>query len=461
MPYVPIDEDGELLVDKSLVQYMSELKRATAQHNLLASISRIAGFIPAFDEAWPSKRSFETTNATIWELVNYCYKFHKRGDLEPDLPFLRISNSYEIQDVKSYDDGPIPMENTLQVSKEGAVLIHASMNRLSSLCVYVVQDSARPPDEDDLARIIKRTFEDKDVYHTTNNNGTSNLRTQKRYRDIWNLQKPYGVFCSYGGPSFSKWLRELKKPLPTRQGSPRGLRDTGLIIFEREYNPWLDPRLLHGGPFADWKRKFLRRLFKSEAAAWVRVAERKRQQGIDCCDFCATELDESAVDYDNNDATLCYTCDEQLDVVGNWGFPLWVKELLIKALHTAPTTNLPADLPLVPGSLNIRTLRVCLFRSSSQRHGDHDSHQESERDSDRCFWRFGSGPEYSSTGNVRSLEVLSNVELHNQQNGSTGSHRQVDEASSGSPEEKSSRVKRKRSVETARRRQKRRATPRS
>jgi hypothetical protein len=77
--------------------------------------------------------------------------------------------------------------------------------------VYIVQDSAEVPTEDDLARIIMRTFGDNDVYHTTTENGTTNLRTEKIYRDIWNLADPYGVFFSYGHANFFKTARKFRQ----------------------------------------------------------------------------------------------------------------------------------------------------------------------------------------------------------------------------------------------------------
>ncbi|KAL5001181.1 hypothetical protein BDV10DRAFT_182743 [Aspergillus recurvatus] len=348
-----------------MVDRVSLLKNASSRHNLLACITRCAGYMDTSVELSPDRALFIPSEPLIWELINSTYKFLKKGDLEPELPFLRVSGCLDTQSGLFTDDtGSLPVYSDLTVSKEGAVLITGGdlRNRQCSpakLCVYLTESSAaQPPQPADLARIIKTTFENCDVYHTTRDNGTLNLKTEKEYRDIWNLKDPYGFFFSYGGPSFFKWLKAMDSPVPTRQGSPRGPTDTGQILFSREYSPWHDPRHIYGGPWADLKKKFLKRFFEAEATAWIEIARQRKIQGINCCDFCAEDqgwdYEWEGQDYDSlydaSDAesaddhspNLCEECKANLDLFGSAAFPVWVIELLSRALregYEAPTGN--------------------------------------------------------------------------------------------------------------------------
>lgn len=303
-------------------------------------------------------------------------------------------------------------DDHLRVSNQGAVLIYGDCHRHLSgrsqtpICVYLVRDSLEPPSQDELGLIIKRTFEDHDVYHITRDYGTLNPRNGKESRDIWNLASPYGVFFSCGGSSFVKWLRRLGEPLPTRQGSPRGRHATGRVMFKREYSPWHDPRLIYG-VYRRQTKKFFKRLFVAEVTAWAKIAQERIRQGNDCCPLCATidperpdgrsdfevestdgDLDESDSDVNldlastplpssqNQDQRgsdlsrsesdiesqtdseadlahisagfeldLCELCAEDVGIYGDW--PAWLKkvirEALGKAISAAATDDAPAS----------------------------------------------------------------------------------------------------------------------
>lgn len=409
--------------DSSVLEDIAWLKRASVEQNLLACISRACGRVErrqamhSLDQSprirtW---RRLRRCNAAIWLLLSYTYKFHKKGDLEPNLPFLRISGLSEIQGaVPQNVDGAANLDvNDLEASSQGAVLIYGDCHRhlpgrsKTPICVYLVRESLELPNQDELGLIIKRTFEDHDVYHTTRNYGTLNPRNVKESQcDIWNLERPYGVFFSYGKSSFVKWLRRLGEPLPTRQGSPRGRHATGRVMFERNYGPWHDPRLIYG-VYNREKKKFFKRLFVAEVTAWARIAQELISQGNDCCPLCATvdpargddlfdsEFESEDGDHDGGgsnggpdlastpgpssqnqdqggsvlsrserdtksqtdsegrlahtfagvESDLCVPCAEDLSIYGRW--PAWLKkvirETLGKAISAAATNDTPAS----------------------------------------------------------------------------------------------------------------------
>ncbi|CRG87257.1 hypothetical protein PISL3812_04274 [Talaromyces islandicus] len=384
-PSMPIDEATEEIrtaIQQNTLECITKLKNCPAQHNLLAAITRVAGYIERNRDVF----RFQASSPLLWELVSATYKFHKKGDLEPEVPFLRISRSFDNQKLQDNDQKPLHVEDSLHVSEECGVLIATSRSS-RPLCLYIVQSCTTLPDQTTVARIIKRTFEDYDVYHTTRDNGTLNLRQIRQYRDIWNIKKSYGVFFSYGERSFRKWLKHLQMPVPTRQGSPRGPDDTGRIIFQRQYTPWHDPRLIHGGRRATMKKRFLKRLFFKEAQAWTTISRERIQRGANCCTFCAGDPPEEPAEDHPNDgfsgseyseterSDLCWQCEDDLDYDGCSDFPEWVTRQLIDGHSSSVLTDTLGYDIMSPelGAFNSR--RVVALQTSSD--SDDDSPLES------------------------------------------------------------------------------------
>ncbi|CAI6071074.1 unnamed protein product [Clonostachys chloroleuca] len=287
-----------------VVDKVAQLKDLSAADNLSCCISRVCVYLDDYRLSSVASQllgRFEKCDATVWELVNYTYKQHKRGDLEPDLPFLRLSITVDVQmRTKSSTAAfarPLAVDHQLRWSRSSTVLVYGSLHRqgevkgVPSLCVYLNEFYKEPPSVADLARIITTTFQDHDVYHTTRDNGNLKLRTWNIYRDIWNLRNNYGVFFSYGDASFSKWLGDLGFPPPSRQGSPRGPFDTGRTMFERKYNPWQDPRLANNQARPSLRKKFVKELIMAEALEWARLARQSIMLGNACCCLCGGELD--------------------------------------------------------------------------------------------------------------------------------------------------------------------------
>jgi hypothetical protein len=144
--------------------------------------------------------------------------------------------------------------------------------------------------------------------------------------------------------------------VPTRQGSPRGPNDTGRIIFQRKYSPWHDPRLIHGGSLARIKKKFLKRLFFQEAQAWANISRARRQQGVNCCTFCAGDPPEVSLedhsnygfsdseDSETEISDLCWQCEDDLDCYGQSIFSLkWIRRQLVRGHYSSGAEALGTD----------------------------------------------------------------------------------------------------------------------
>ncbi|KAL3493159.1 hypothetical protein BJX62DRAFT_235473 [Aspergillus germanicus] len=148
-----------------------------------------------------------------------------------------------------------------------------------SRCPYIIRSGVAPPDLATMARILKRTFEDCDVYNTAIGSGSMSFFTDSWYRQIWNIKYSYGVFFSRGARSFMAWLQYLRMPIPTVQGSPR----SPIAQPVSSLNGSTVPGIFDDRPDEKERKKLLRRLFREEARAWTIIARRCRKQGVDCC----------------------------------------------------------------------------------------------------------------------------------------------------------------------------------
>ncbi|KAL4800143.1 hypothetical protein BDV19DRAFT_171837 [Aspergillus venezuelensis] len=381
MPSYDMNENEQLAVQ--FIEDVAIIKDAPYSDNLLACIERCAVYAKTWPqrlamEPWDERQAWARGDPLLWEMVCSTFKFHTKGDLEPDQPFLRSSRSLDSQSTSpDSQHGHVPTFSNLYASSDGAVLV--SGGRLPAtergsparLCVYLTHSTHdNPPEPPVLAQIMKTAFEDCDVYHTTRDNGTLNFKTLKKYREIWNLQDTYGVFFSYGESSFIKWLQHMEMPLPTRQGSPRTPNGNGKGIFEREYVPWGDPRLIH---WSGRRRKFCQRLIEAEALAWTTISYQRSREGLRCCTFCAGELDDSDEEVESlHDASvdglsnpespdLCFDCEWNLGQIEMSRYPSWLMKTLHRVLDKArlrrarESVNDTAPLPLPSIDYAIRT----------------------------------------------------------------------------------------------------------
>ncbi|KAI0971524.1 hypothetical protein F4678DRAFT_87341 [Xylaria arbuscula] len=336
-------------LNDSLINGLRQLRTTSAQRNFLATVSRVTGSIVRTAQGPFLERREDTL---IPDLVTNIYKYHRRGDIEPELPFLRISSSDEMQVVDKEGQSAFEIssnrseqENTalnlwedLIVSNAGAVLICSTTSAskkeqsTSRLCVYVVHGSIEPPTGDELACIIKSTFEDCDVYHTIKGSETRQNRTSWRHRNSsYNILVTYGIFLSDGGPSFVQWLQMTRaKRLPERQGSPRGPHASGRLILKRICNPGPN---IHLDPFFEKKRtKLLKKLLTTEVTAWAHTAKNKIRVGIPCCAFCSENTEVLIIEKESR-LELCPECEKELDISNSFGWEKWMKNVVREALQ--------------------------------------------------------------------------------------------------------------------------------
>ncbi|KAI9797022.1 MAG: hypothetical protein M1833_005855 [Piccolia ochrophora] len=307
---------------------VSLIKDGSVRNNLLAAISRIARRIHLVYTHGRVHLRLSLDDGVVWELVSYVFQFVKDGRLKPTEACLQRSTRIDIQCSDTSNDGPFRFHEDLRVSPSGAVLIHGlgrtpriGGNTKPSLCMYLVHEPLEAPHRDTLGTIIKDTFQDYDIYHTTRDNEVLDLRRKKFLQPPWNLSKTYGVHCSLGDLSFPKWLISLQVSPPTRQGSPKGPSDTGRNMFFKNYNPWRDLRTYTSDTFSIKRERVLHTLIFFEFRYWRQIARERRKQGIPCCVCCAEETLEN----------VCAKCEEEFDAPK---FPKFFANELRKGLAT-------------------------------------------------------------------------------------------------------------------------------
>lgn len=389
-------------IDNKLVfAAISQLKHGFVRHNLLAAISRVALRFDSLSFSEFKNPILSVDDATTWELVHYIYKAFKKGRLEPTEPFLRFSKRTDSQRLDSSDEVAFNFDEDLSVSASMAVLIHGGghaydlkKTQQSSLCVYLVGESQEAPNKVDLAAIIKETFENCDVYHTTRDNGRLNIKASKGSKAPWNLEKTYGVHFSYGRQSFPKWLRSLDANLPTRQGSLRHNSSSGCYMFDREYSPWHDHRLIYGGPYGRMREKFLQMLIASEFGFWRKVAQNRYEEGVQCCACCAEILEEG----EESDEEFCSYCLQEQD------FPKYARrfgdELRKGLINRIQCKRGDRSLMESPTEYTITTPEISPFRASLEDISGPSSSEDGRTDdlSDGC----------DEADNFRDLDLLGN-----------------------------------------------------
>lgn len=269
-------------------------------------------------------------NGTFRDIVHYIYKFFKKGNLEPQESFMRVSKRFDQQHLLQFDVEPISTtEAPLRVSDSGCVLIsstchsHDPDRSKSRVCIYTVEGEPTAPSREQLFQRLMDTVETRDVYHTTQDNGTSNLTNMKEIP--WNLEKTYGIYSEHYG--FLRFLTGIGKDIgnrsvPSMQGSPRTSAESGSYLFTRNIVPWQDPRRLGGN--IEGRMFTVFKLMASEISYWKTRAESLSAEGIACCKICATSLED-----DIGTCFQCFTALREFDdhswlgnlIQGRMGFP--------------------------------------------------------------------------------------------------------------------------------------------
>ncbi|KAM0452045.1 hypothetical protein ACHAPV_009669 [Trichoderma viride] len=133
----------------------------------------------------------EVDNGSLRDIVYFIYAWLKRGGaLEPNESFLRSSKVFHQQHLREDQAEPFPLleEDHLQASDEGCVLITAACERGGSaarqganLCAYLTKGSPAATDIKDLAAILKKAIETRDVYHTARTSTRMFLADENQY----------------------------------------------------------------------------------------------------------------------------------------------------------------------------------------------------------------------------------------------------------------------------------------
>jgi hypothetical protein len=253
------------------------------------------------------------------DIVHYMYTSLKKGSLEPQESFMRVSNRFDQQHLLRLDEQPLyprrTRRETLQLSKDGCVLIrgqchpHDPEKSPSETCLYLVNgDPTLPTTKQEVAELAKRTFETRDIYHTTQDNGTSNLATLSRKasgRTPWNLQDTYGISsATYGLRYFVLERCAASDGPPSRQGSPRVAdgAESGAYLLKRTLIPWSDRRRLGGEEKV--RMFFIYKLMSREIRYWKQVAAVRNAEGTWACAWCARVGDEA----DGESGDICDEC---------------------------------------------------------------------------------------------------------------------------------------------------------
>ncbi|KAJ4303245.1 hypothetical protein N0V90_002138 [Kalmusia sp. IMI 367209] len=251
-------------------------------------------------------------------IVHSVYVSFKKGNLEPQEPFLRISRRLDQQHLLDIDVEP-HFRAVPEASENGCVLLTATCypevdaNRSKSeFCAYLTSGTPRLPPRQELADIVVNAFETRDVYHTTRSHWSSVLAPFKPpddyYRGAWNIEDTYGVYTK--GFGFLAFVTALSSRIPVTQGSSRAPGESGSQLYERNFSPWRDSRLL----YRDRKARMfiLYKLFSREMRFWRNVARERKAQGMSCCECCAAIGEED----------VCNAC---TDVLFDDGRYTWFK----------------------------------------------------------------------------------------------------------------------------------------
>lgn len=286
------------------LRILMKLTAGSPRQILHAAMMRTAYRIVA-DTANPHFLTVKCDSGSLRDIVYFIYAWLKRGGaLEPDESFLRSSKNFQQQHLRENQDQRFPLSRRhhLHASDEGCVLITATCEekdstgrRRASLCAYLTEDSPVVTGIEDLAAILKKAIETRDVYHTTRTSTRSTTftmlsRQKKSSKDLWNIRGLYGVYSrDFGFPS---WLRALGSEMPAVIGTSRSPDACGSQLYQRNMSPWMHRR--HGYAKSQSRMFILYQLFTKEILFWKDIARERGKSDISCCRLCAA-LGEHAI----------------------------------------------------------------------------------------------------------------------------------------------------------------------
>lgn len=240
---------------RSIVDVVKTIKSNSVAENLFSAISRSAFRL----ERSPVGQVCKVRDASgIRDFVNNLYNSFKKGLLEPDEPFLRVSKIFKNQHSvrPGAKSSQVPKFKPLHASEDGCVLIHSRSNpkdpnrSQSVVCAYFIEPSHAVNGLPDLSGMIKRAFETRGVHHTTQDNGNSTITdaTQPdKSSTPWNIQNTYGV--TWYGLEFQEMVTSFTDLAPLDVLGTQGLPEISLgpslafaCIAGCLSGPWFDKR---------------------------------------------------------------------------------------------------------------------------------------------------------------------------------------------------------------------------
>ncbi|KAJ5783614.1 uncharacterized protein N7518_009291 [Penicillium psychrosexuale] len=280
-----VGNECEIEVLKNII---AKLHAGTTRHILFAAIRRIClrvgggGF----------QIRLVASNAIPRDIVHYIYNQFKKGELEPQEPFLHTLSSFEQIHLSNSSLEPFNFGD-LDVFADGCVLVYAQGHKhdagrqMSSVCVLLMDGPPDLPTPETLGMAIKNTFENHDVYHTSWIHRVPNIRGlgKDKAGERWNIKNSYGIFSE--GFQFVDWILFLGCEPPVRQGSPRP--GMSAYLFSRNHYPWQEPGYIY--PSIAGRIFNIYKTVTREVQYWRTIAKECKDQGIDCCDLCVGEVE--------------------------------------------------------------------------------------------------------------------------------------------------------------------------
>jgi hypothetical protein len=315
---------NNLVDEATILETVKKFKSGSPRHILYSSIQRRALKIQGQSSQNVSVAPFRNDDR-FRDIVHFLYESFSNGDADPDKPFIKFSKTLEQQHLYQTQVEPLPLGKEFEDKTEDCVLLASDCHTKeqskprSLICVYIVENLPDASDYKLSGENIRKAFEIQDVYHTTLDNGASNMfNLRKRFfrNTHWNLKNTYGI---YGDPSrFVRFLDELRVKAPVTQGSRRYAGESGQYLHKRVFSPWTD-----ACTEADCEHGCIRRrafiiykIMTREILYWRNKAEVRALGGVSCCMCCAAF---GAVD-------ICYYCSEALEDKSK---PAWLKSAML------------------------------------------------------------------------------------------------------------------------------------
>ncbi|KAJ3538816.1 hypothetical protein NM208_g5741 [Fusarium decemcellulare] len=269
--------------------------------------------------------------------VHAIYKYFKKGILEPEEPFLRVSKRFDVQNrlginqpsLRSHDEGE------LRVPSTGCVWVYGFGPKITQnepkMCLYFVQQDPITQTEEELAELAKLTFEAQDVYHTIRSDWVAQKSRDFCQEFPWNLEDTFGM-CVSG----FKWFPSLERR-PSYHGSYDRTATSGRYIYKRNPYPWKDPR---DTVIPAVEHDFIRyKVIRQAIRLWRINAKLQASYGRQCCEICAF-VDKAGV------------CDVCRKVLNDPARPLWFRQAIKDGV------DFPDNNPFDDASNNISILET-------------------------------------------------------------------------------------------------------